>query len=69
MLFLFPIAVVIISGLSFFLTSVAHSMPYVHLLTPTVSIVVNLLPYVIMSLLFIGSTFSCQTLMCESTTA
>ena len=51
---LFPIAVVIISGLSFFLTSVAHSMPYVHLLTPTVSIVVNLLPYVIMSLLFIG---------------
>ena len=54
MLFLFPIAVVIISGLSFFLTSVAHSMPYVHLLTPTVSIVVNLLPYVIMSLLFIG---------------
>ena len=54
MLFLFPIAIVIISGLSFFLTSVAHSMPYVHLLTPTVSIVVNLLPYVIMSLLFIG---------------
>ncbi|MGN0282155.1 MAG: YihY/virulence factor BrkB family protein [Prevotella sp.] len=54
MLFLLPIAIVIMSGLSFFLTSVAHSMPYLHVVTPTVSLLINLLPYVIMSLLFIG---------------
>ena len=54
MLFLFPIAIVIMSGFSFFLTSLAHAVPYVSVITPTVSIVINLLPYVIMSLLFIG---------------
>lgn len=54
MLFLCPIAIVVMSGLSFFLASIAHSMPYMHVLTPTVSFFINLLPYVIMSLLFIG---------------
>ena len=54
MLFLCPIAIVLISGFNFFMATIAGSMPYITVLTPTVRFFINLSPYVIMSLLFIG---------------
>ena len=54
MLFFCPIAIVLMSGLNFFLATIAGSMPYIMVLTPTVRLLINFSPYVIMSLLFIG---------------
>ena len=54
MLFLGPIAIVLMSGLSFFFANITALIPYVSVLTPTVKLLINLSPFVIMSLMFIG---------------
>ena len=54
MLFLCPIAIVLMSGLSFFFANITALIPYVSVLTPTVKLLINLSPFVIMSLMFIG---------------
>ncbi len=54
MLFLCPIAVVLMSGLSFFLATIAGLLPQMAVLTPTVKILINMIPFIVMSLMFIG---------------
>ena len=54
MLFMCPIAIVLMSGVSFFLANIAGLMPYVSVLTPTVKLLINISPFIIMSLIFIG---------------
>ena len=54
MLFLCPIAIVLMSRLSFFFANITALIPYVSVLTPTVKLLINLSPFVIMSLMFIG---------------
>ena len=49
-----PIAIVLMSGLSFFFANITALIPYVSVLTPTVKLLINLSPFVIMSLMFIG---------------
>jgi len=52
--FLFPILIVISSGVSLFLATIANSLPDFLLLGPAVRWLVGLSPYVLMSALFIG---------------
>jgi len=52
--FLFPIFIVVTTGLSLVMTTLANSMPDVLMLDTVVSWVFNLLPYVLMSGLFFG---------------
>ncbi len=54
MFFLFPILIVVSSGISLFLATVAKSLPDFLLLGPAVRKLIDLSPYVLMSLLFIG---------------
>lgn len=54
MFFMFPILIVISSGLSIFLATVASSMPDFLLLGPVVRRLLSLSPYVLMSALFIA---------------
>lgn len=54
MLLLFPILIVITSGLSIFMATVADSLPDLILLGPMVRFMMSLLPYVLMSATFIG---------------
>ena len=46
MLFLCPIAIVLMSGLSFFFANITALIPYVSVLTPTVKLLINLSPFV-----------------------
>jgi len=54
MFFLFPIIIVLSSGISIFLATMANSMPDFLLLGPMMRLAIDLLPYALMSLLFIG---------------
>jgi len=54
MFFLFPIIIVLTSGLSIFIATIADSAPDFLLLGPTIRFVIDLLPYVLMSAMFIG---------------
>ena len=54
MLLLFPILVVVTSGVSIFVATVADRIPDLLLLGPMVRFLMSLLPYVLMSGLFIG---------------
>ena len=54
MVFIFPILIVVSSGLSIFITAIADSMPDFMLLGPTVRFLIDLLPYVLMSAMFIA---------------
>ena len=54
MFFLFPIVVVVTSGLSIFMATIADSLPDLLLLGSTVRFLIDLLPYVLMSGMFIG---------------
>lgn len=54
MLLLFPILIVLTSGLSIFIATVAGSMPDLLLLGPMVRFLIALLPYILMSAMFIG---------------
>lgn len=54
MLMLFPILIVVTSGLSIFIATVADRMSDLLLLGPMVSFLISLLPYILMSALFIG---------------
>jgi len=54
MFFLFPIAIVLTSGISIFMSTVADSMPDFLLLGPTIHLLLDLLPYVLMAGMFIG---------------
>lgn len=54
MFFMFPILIVVSSGLSIFLATVADSLPDFLLLGPVVRWLIDLSPYVLMSLLFIA---------------
>lgn len=54
MLFLFPILIVLTSGLSIFMATVAKSMPDILILSSTVRFFIALSPYALMSLLFVG---------------
>ena len=54
MFFLFPIILVITSGLSLFITTVANSMPDFLLLGSFVRFLIDLLPYVLMSAMFMA---------------
>lgn len=54
MFFLFPILIVISSGLSIFLATMASSLPDFLLLGPALRAALSLLPYVLMSALFIA---------------
>ena len=54
MFFLFPIIVVLMSGLSIFMATIADSMPDYLLLGPTIRFFIDLLPYVLMSGMFIA---------------
>lgn len=54
MLLLFPILIVFTSGLSIFMATVADGMPDLLLLGPIVRFLIALLPYVLMSAVFIG---------------
>lgn len=54
MFFLFPILIVVSSGLSIFLATIADSMPDFLLLGPVMRMVLDFSPYVLMSCLFIA---------------
>ena len=54
MFFVFPIIIVITSGISIFMATVADSMPDFLLLGPAVRFMIDLLPYVLMSGMFIA---------------
>lgn len=54
MLLLFPIIIVLTSGLSIFIATVADSMPDLLLLGPMMRFLIALLPYILMSAMFIG---------------
>ena len=54
MFFLFPILIVLTSGMSIFMATVADSMPNYLLLGPAVRLLIDLLPYVLMSGTFIA---------------
>ena len=54
MFFMFPIIVVLTSGISIFMATVADSLPDFLLLGPTIRFMIDLLPYVLMSSMFIG---------------
>ena len=52
--FLFPIFIVLTTGFSIVLTTVASSMPDVLMLGSVVSLLLDLLPYILLSFLFFG---------------
>lgn len=54
MLLLFPIIVVLTSGLSIFMATTVDSLPDALLLAPVAHLLLDLSPYVLMSLMFIG---------------
>jgi membrane protein len=54
MFFVFPIVIVITSGISIFMATIADSMPDFMLLGPTIRFLIDLLPYVLMSGMFIA---------------
>lgn len=54
MLLLCPILIVLTSGLSIFMATVAGSMPDIMLLGPMMRFIIALLPYILMSGMFIG---------------
>ena len=54
MFFLFPILIVVSSGISLFLATMAGSMPDFALLGTAMKLLLDMSPYVLMSLLFIG---------------
>lgn len=54
MFLLLPIIIVLTSGLSIFMATVAGNMPDLLLLGPIMRFVMGLLPYVIMSVMFVG---------------
>ena len=54
MFFLFPIIIVITSGISIFMATIADSMPDFLLLGPTIRFFIDLIPYVLMSGMFIA---------------
>ena len=53
MLLLFPIIIVLTSGISIFMATLVDEMPQFELLAPFVRFLIDLLPYIIMSLMFI----------------
>ena len=54
MFFMFPIIIVLTSGISIFMATVADSMPDFLLLGPFVRLLIDMLPYVLMSAMFIA---------------
>ena len=54
MFFVFPIIIVVTSGISIFMATIADSMPDFMLLGPTIRFLIDLLPYVLMSGMFIA---------------
>ncbi|MBR4363464.1 MAG: YihY/virulence factor BrkB family protein [Prevotella sp.] len=52
--FLFPILIVFSTGLSIFMTAIANQMPDLLMIRPMARLLMDLVPYVLMSLLFIG---------------
>lgn len=54
MFFVFPIIIVLTSGMSIFMATIASSMPDFLLLGPTMQFAIDLLPYVLMSGMFIA---------------
>lgn len=54
MFFLFPIIIVLTSGVTIFVATVADKLPDILLLGPMVRFLIDLSPYVLMSLMFIG---------------
>lgn len=54
MFFVFPILIVLTSGISIFMATIADSMPDILLLGPTLRFSIDLLPYVLMSAMFIA---------------
>ncbi len=54
MFFVFPILIVLTSGISIFMVTIANSMPDFLLLGPTMQFAIDLLPYVLMSGMFIA---------------
>ena len=54
MFFLFPIIIVLTSGLSIFMATIANSMPNYLLLGPSIRLMIDLLPYVLMSAMFVA---------------
>ena len=53
MFFCFPIIIVVTSGISIFMATIADSMPNYLMLGPVIRFLIDLSPYVLMSLLFI----------------
>ena len=54
MFFLFPLILVITSGITIFLTAIANNMPDFLLLGPLVRFLIDLIPYVLMSGMFVA---------------
>ena len=54
MFFCFPILIVLSSGISIFMATVAASMPDYLMLGPAIRLLIDLIPYVLMSLMFIA---------------
>lgn len=54
MLLLFPIIIVLTSGISIFMATIADDLPNFDLLAPIVRTLIDLSPYIIMSAMFIG---------------
>ena len=54
MFFLFPIIIVLTSGISIFMATIANSMPDFLLLGPTLRFLIDLIPYVLMSGMFMA---------------
>ena len=54
MFFMFPIIIVLTSGISIFMATIADSMPNFLLLGPSIRFMIDLLPYVLMSAMFVA---------------
>ena len=52
--FLFPILIVLSTGLSIFMTAIANQMPDFMMIRPMARLIMDLVPYVLMTLLFIA---------------
>ena len=54
MFFCFPIIIVVTSGISIFMATIADSMPNYLMLGPAIRFLIDLIPYVLMSVMFIA---------------
>ena len=59
MFFMLPIIIVVISGITIFMTSIIKQTHEYMLLEPMMRLTIDVMPYIIMSLVFIAFSYSC----------